>query len=328
MTPRGETAPEDPRLRAARRAVNLRTGFSIHLVVYVCVCCLLSVVATPFVGAVVALAWGVGLALHGFITVALGPLRRKWSEEALRDAPGPALPVAAPSRHAASPRHARDLEALSAGIAHELRNPITAAKSLVAQLAEDPQSPDAKEYARVAVEELDRAERSIAHLLRYAREEALSPRETTLGAVLDSALEPLKERAERLGAELRREDPEPPCALRADPEKLRRVVLNLVGNALDALEAAGTASPRVELSLGTNLAGTSAWLRVRDNGPGVPEGERERLFTVFHSTRKEGTGLGLALSRKLVEAHGGTLECVPPSGPGAEFVVTLPVEGP
>jgi signal transduction histidine kinase len=329
MNALGDTAAEDPRLRAARRTVNLRTGFSIHLLVYVCVCCMLSIVATPFVGVIVGAAWGVGVAIHGFVTLFLGPLRRRWTEEALQEAPAlPTTPLRTAPGTAGDARHARALEALSAGIAHELRNPIAAAKSLVSQLAEDPTGPDAKEYARVAVEELDRAERSIAHLLRYARDEGLHPRELTLTAVLDQALEPLLERFSRAGVTLKRVDPEPAVSLRADPEKLRRVVHNLVGNALDALEEAHTLSPWVELQTGTNLAGTEAWLRVRDNGPGVPQGARGRLFTVFYTTRKEGTGLGLALSRRLVEAHGGSLECAGPEGEGAEFVVTLPREGP
>jgi signal transduction histidine kinase len=104
------------------------------------------------------------------------------------------------------------------------------------------------------------------------------------------------------------------------------VVINLVGNALDALREAGTPAPRVSLSMGQNLAGTELWLRVRDNGPGIDPGLRERLFSPFHTTKSGGTGLGLPICRKLVEAHGGSLELCSPPGTGAEFLITLPRE--
>ena len=79
-------------------------------------------------------------------------------------------------------RHVRSLEDLSAQVAHEIRNPITAAKSLVQQMGEDPTSAENVGYAKVALEELDRVERSVAHLLRYAREEDLRLAEVSLGS--------------------------------------------------------------------------------------------------------------------------------------------------
>jgi len=90
--------------------------------------------------------------------------------------------------------HARNLEELSASIAHEIRNPITAAKSLVQQLGEDPGSAENVEYANIALQELDRVEKSISHLLRYAREEEMNPRPMKLADAIESALETVRER--------------------------------------------------------------------------------------------------------------------------------------
>jgi C4-dicarboxylate-specific signal transduction histidine kinase len=117
--------------------------------------------------------------------------------------------------------------------------------------------------------------------------------------------------------------------VRGDAEKLRRVVINLVQNALDALEGSHTASPSIEVSTGENLAATEVWLRVRDNGPGIDAAQIDRIFTPFHTTKESGTGLGLAISRKIVEAHGGTLEAraAAADGRGAELVVVLPKAG-
>ena len=112
----------------------------------------------------------------------------------------------------------------------------------------------------------------------------------------------------------------------ADPEKLRRVLLNLLGNALDAFEEAHTPSPQLEIQAGHNLAGTELWLRVRDNGPGMDDGRLGKIFNPFYTSKSHGTGLGLAISKKLLAAHGGTIEAHSRPGAGTEFLLTLPRE--
>jgi signal transduction histidine kinase len=109
-----------------------------------------------------------------------------------------------------------------------------------------------------------------------------------------------------------------------DPEKLRRVVLNLVGNSIDALEENRAEHPRIEISVGDNLAGSEVWLKVRDNGPGMDDETQQKVFRPFYTSKANGTGLGLAISRKLVDAHGGTIEIDSSPGKGCEFVLTFP----
>ncbi len=219
--------------------------------------------------------------------------------------------------------HARSMQELSASIAHEISNPITAAKSLVQQMEEDPAAQENIEYARVALEELSRVERSVSHLLRFARDEELRRRPLRLCEVADSAVETFRDRAARSGVEIVC-DLDQAGELDGDAEKLRRVVINLVGNALDALEESGKPGGRIDVSLGENLAGTEVWLRVADNGPGIDGVTREHLFSPFHTSKESGTGLGLPISRKLVDAHGGGIEVRSEPGEGTEFVVTLP----
>ncbi len=219
--------------------------------------------------------------------------------------------------------HARSMETLSASIAHEIRNPITAAKSLVQQMEEDPTAAENVEYARVALEELHRVERSVSHLLRFAREEEMGIGDVRMADVIDSALETFRDRLARSGIELVRE-PGGAGALRGDAEQLRRVIINLVGNAIDALDESFTPNPRIELALGENLAGREVWVRIRDNGPGIDAEALSKLFSPFYTSKANGTGLGLAISRKLIEAHRGTLEARSQPGAGAEFLLTLP----
>jgi signal transduction histidine kinase len=101
--------------------------------------------------------------------------------------------------------------------------------------------------------------------------------------------------------------------------KLRQVILNLVKN---AAEAAGTGG-RVEVRIGETPGG-GAEVAVSDTGPGLSEATRDRLFEPFFTTKPAGTGLGLAVSQGIVQAHGGTLDVESPPGRGARFTVRLP----
>ncbi len=311
---------DDPIRRRARRAAGRLVWFLGHLIVWSLGILVLLVTAGWYPALVVALAWGIGLASHGFFAVvAPGLLRRRTDAEVVRQLQG----SAAAARRQLEGRHARSLEELSASVAHEIRNPITAAKSLVQQMGEDPMSPDHAEYARTALEELDRVERSVSHLLRYARDEELKLEDVDLASVLDAALRALEERRARSQARIER-DVDVTARLRGDPEQLRRVLMNLVGNALDALDDAATSDPWVRISLGRSLAGTEVWVRVRDNGPGIAPALLDKIWSPFQTSKKNGTGLGLAITRKLVEAHGGTIEVTSAPAQGCEFVATFP----
>jgi len=310
--------------RKVQRAAGHRIAFIGHAVIWFSVCLFLLVVAGFFPALVVALAWGIGLSAHGFFGVVAPALRSRWVDREV----GHRLHVSVThERRALESRHARSLEQLSASVAHEIRNPITAAKSLVQQIAEDPLSVANAEYATVAVAELDRVERSVSHLLRFAREEPLELRETQIDAVVDSALDTLRERIDKAAARIDKRA-EGDGWLYADAEKLRRAVINLVSNALDALADSGFPDPTVELTSGANLAGDEVWLRIRDNGPGIESARLAKIFDPFQTFKEGGTGLGLAITRKLIEAHGGTLEVKSALGAGTEFVLVLPRHGP
>ncbi len=274
----------------------------------------------PVAGVIVLIVWGSGLARKAYELFFEPRLRERLVEQEVRKQVQATLSQERPLLEG---EHARSLEQLSASIAHEIRNPITAAKSLVQQMEEDPTSRENVEYARVALEELHRVERSVSHLLRFARDEEMGFSDLNMADVIDSALETFRDRLERRSVGLeRRIDCE--GALRGDAEKLRRVLINLVGNALDAFEEAGTREPRLEVSMGENLAGSEVWLRIKDNGPGIEPEARRRLFNPFYTSKANGTGLGLPISKKLVDAHGGSIEVESEPGAGAEFLITLP----
>jgi signal transduction histidine kinase len=320
---RKKVSPEERAMKEARDAVSRRVGFYGHLVPYVTVCVFLLLVAGFRVALIVALAWGIGVAAHYYGAMLAPELRKRWTEEEMRRR----MPEeVSRSRRELEGRHARNLEHLSASIAHEIRNPITAAKSLLQQMGEDPHSAENVEYAAVALQELERVERSISHLLRYARDEELRPQSVDLSSIVASALDSLRERSARSGVALR-VDTEAAGTLVGDPEQLRRLVINLVGNALDALDARPSPPPRIDVEAGRNLAGSEIWLRVRDNGPGIERERLDKIWTPFHTSKSQGTGLGLPIARKIAESHGGSIEVESEPGKGTEFRVTLPRDG-
>ncbi len=316
-----EAGPESAALATARRRANHRVAFLGHVLVFIGMVPFLLVVAGFLPAFIVGLAWGTLVAAHGYFFV-LGPeLRERFIADEIERRVTTSV---VSERRSLGEEHARAMHRLSASVAHEIRNPITAAKSLVQQISEDPRSEKNVEYARVAVEELDRVERSIASLLRYARAEELSMTDVRLASVVDSALSSLRDKLD--GVAVKREHAEDD-GLRGDAEALRRVVINLVTNALDAIEERAPESPEIAIATGHSLAGTEMWLRVRDNGTGLDGADAEAMFDPLRTTKEGGTGLGLAITRKLVEAHGGRIEVVAGLVEGCEMIVTLPRAG-
>ena len=316
-----DLTPEDREHRVAVRRANQRFGFLTHAGTYAATLVLLLVTTRSIrVVLFVGLSWGIGLFFHYVWSLAAPRVRDRWVEAEVgeRSERG-----AKSERRHVETRSRRSLEDLSASIAHEIRNPITAAKSLVQQMGEDPASDENLDFAGLALSELDRVERSISHLLRYARDEEPRFAPVRLRELCEAGADGLRDRATALGVELT-VDFDREGEMRGDAEKLRRVIENLIANAIDALAESGTPLAKVELLGGENLAGSEVWLRVIDNGPGIPSEEQGIIWSPFFTTKESGTGLGLALSRKAIEAHGGRIELLSDPRTGSEFVLTFP----
>jgi signal transduction histidine kinase len=315
--------PEQRAYREAKAAANRKIGFLAHAIPFAAVNLMLLLVAGFRPAMIVSLTWGIGLAVHWFFAIAAPGMRQRMIDQEVRRRVHQGV---SDERVSLEGDHQRRLEELSASIAHEIRNPITAAKSLVQQMGEDPAASDNVEYAKVALDELQRVEKSVAHLLRYAREEEVAVTEVRIGEVVESAIETFRDRIEQIGVTVESDVLEA-GTMQGDPDKLRRVLINLLGNALDAFQESHTPSPLIAVQAGENLAGTEVWVRVRDNGPGIEPAQLERVFDPFYTSKSSGTGLGLAISKKLVDAHGGSIEAQSQPGSGTEFVITFPKAG-
>jgi signal transduction histidine kinase len=219
--------------------------------------------------------------------------------------------------------HAEKLAALgelSARIAHEIRNPVTAARSLAQQLTREPEMAFAAEH-RLILAELERVERQIATLLRFARREEYRLVRADLAALVATACEDLGPQLAAAGIDIAVRTDESPG--RFDVDKIRQVAINLIENARDALELVEAGQRHVWVSVERCDGRTR--LRVADDGPGVPDEELARLFEPFYSRKPQGTGLGLAIVRRTVEAHGGRIAARRRPGGGLCFDVDLPL---
>ena len=319
---------EDETLRRARRRAAAEVGFYTHLMSYLGVMAFLALInlfTTRYPWFVwPALGWGVGLFSHYMAVFGSRMLRQRYFDPAV-DREVRREKVVMQTEKQAS------IDELSSTIAHEIRNPIAAAKSLVQQMGEDPQSVENVEYAKVALGELDRVERRISHLLKYAKEEEYSFAPVNVATVVDAALTQMRAKLDAAKVSVVRNYIAGPTVL-ADGEKLRQVFANILDNAIDALDTV-VEGRRVELFIenGTRSAvdgmtrGATATVRVRDNGCGIPADKVDRIFNPFFTTKEKGTGLGMAISRKIVEAHEGAIDVVSETGRGTEFLVTLPL---
>jgi signal transduction histidine kinase len=207
---------------------------------------------------------------------------------------------------------------LSAGLAHEIRNPLGAIRGTAEILKEgvDPDDPR-HEFAEILVREVDRLNHVLENFLRFARQTPPEQGTFNLNAVVREVLDLTRRQAERSSVAVIVRLAELP-ELIGDGGQLRQALLNLVLNALQVMPDGG------QLSVTTRHAGNRAEVLITDSGPGIPAGDETRIFKTFVTTRPDGTGLGLPISQRIVASHGGQITVASTPGAGATFTVALP----
>jgi len=215
-------------------------------------------------------------------------------------------------------------------VTHELRTPLTSIRALAELMADDPQMPDGQrqQFMRIIVTETERLSRLVNQVLDLAKIESGHAQwhntDVDLTELLKSAVKTTAEMFHERGTEVRLVLPAQPVVLRADPDRLTQVVLNLLSNAAKFVPAE---HGRVDVDL-TPLA-DRVRVTITDNGPGVPQSEQTLIFEKFHQGqgggyRPQGTGLGLPISRQIVEHFGGRIWVDAQTRSGASFVFELP----
>ena len=213
---------------------------------------------------------------------------------------------------------------LSAVVAHEVRNPLAVIFNAVSALRRlVPREGDAGRMIDTVREEAERLNRIVGDLLGFARPVTPHMQPEALGPLVDSALAAALATASAEAASAIVPSVEVPDALphaRIDARLMRQALLNVILNAIDAMPSGGRLGIRVEHDAPNERLRFS----VSDTGPGIPDEVRAHMFEPFFTTRAAGTGLGLAVVKRIVEAHGGEVVVASPSGVGTTFTLVVP----
>ena len=214
---------------------------------------------------------------------------------------------------------------LTATVSHEIRNPLGTVRNALFSIAEDFKRKEPKRFSRsleLAERNIRRCDRIITELLDYARVRELEMEPTEI----DPWLEELLEELVLPDGIVREQAFESGVVLRFDPEQLRRAVINLHTNAVQAVQEPGASEAKFRIE--TKVRAGQMEIRVLDRGPGVSEEARQHLFEPLFSTKSFGVGLGLSVVRNIAEAHGGLarLENRPEGGAVATLAIPLQVK--
>jgi signal transduction histidine kinase len=214
---------------------------------------------------------------------------------------------------------------MAAAVAHGMRNPLASLRASAQLARRHPESPAAREQLDAIIEEVDRLDRRISHLLSFARPAPFRPLVERLPQLVEGLLPSFGELLRERKVELRMSLPPELPDVRVDPMQLEQALVEIVSNAIDAMPMGGTltVSGREERA-GENGRGREVVLEITDTGPGIPPETIAQVCEPFFTTRAEGTGLGLAIAKRYVEQNGGALEIASTVGEGTTVRLHLP----
>jgi two-component system sensor histidine kinase HydH len=219
-------------------------------------------------------------------------------------------------------QHLTSLGSLAAGVAHEIRNPLSSIKGFATYFRERYRdNPEDEKTAGIMIQEVDRLNRVISQLLDYARPMTMQRQEIHVQDVIRQALRMIETQAREKGITLQADLPAGIRAAGIDPDRMQQVFLNLYLNALGAMETGGMLSVAL-----TELPEGRIRIEVRDTGVGIAPQDLGRIFDPYFTTKPSGTGLGLAIVQKIIDAHGGEIQVESTPVQGTTVTILLPAK--
>ena len=210
---------------------------------------------------------------------------------------------------------------MAAGVAHEVRNPLSSIKGFATLLGSRfPVESEEGEAAKLLITEVERLNRSITELLTYARPLPLAIAEIEIEPFIEASLKLIQSDARELGVAVHHEIALARKQVRLDKDRLNQVLLNLYLNSLQAMEHGG----ELQVSVHEGDQSGSIAIDVRDTGCGIAKDNLERVMDPYFTTKPEGTGLGLAMVYKIIDEHGGTIRIASQEGEGTTVTIILP----
>jgi|WetSurMetagenome_2_1015567.scaffolds.fasta_scaffold09579_2 two-component system, NtrC family, sensor histidine kinase HydH len=209
---------------------------------------------------------------------------------------------------------------LSAGIAHEIRNPLGSIQGAVDILVQDLPPEDPKcEFAQIVRKEVSRLDKLTGEILQFSK--PAPPKQSPIDwrEIVTAACRLCEDQAHRQGVEISKRAESPTATILVDPEQIKQVLINILINAIQAQPGGG------RIAIQGDIQADQLVISIRDSGPGMPLEQLDRIFDPFFTTRREGTGLGLSISFQLVKNNGGRIRATSEPGQGSCFHVSFPV---
>ena len=209
---------------------------------------------------------------------------------------------------------------LVAEITHEIKNPLVMIGGFAHQLTRNTQDEKSLNKLKIISDEVRRLENLLTELREIYRPKSLNLEPININTLLEEIYAFSKEDCQRSHIAIQLKKATEPLVVEGDRGKLKQVFLNLVKNAMEALEKGGN------LIIQSDLLEEQVIITITDNGPGIQQKDRDKLFTPFFTTKQRGTGLGLSVSKKIIEDHpGGSLTLDSEEGKGTTVRITLPL---
>jgi two-component system sensor histidine kinase HydH len=211
---------------------------------------------------------------------------------------------------------------LAAGVAHEIRNPLSSIKGLATYFKERyRENPDDQQIANIVIQEVDRLNRVVGQLLDFARPVKISRKSTPIKTLIEDSLKLVEVQAADKNINIEPHFPAEMHPIFVDPDRLNQVLLNLYLNAIESMDEGG----KLDVWISNSEYQNSIEIRIADNGSGISPGDLAHIFDPYFTTKAAGTGLGLAIVHNIVEAHGGKVKVDSKLGEGAIFTIHLPL---
>ena len=211
---------------------------------------------------------------------------------------------------------------LAAGVAHEIRNPLSSIKGIAAYFKNkfDEDSSD-KEMAGVMIQEVDRLNRVISELLEFARPPEIKLKKTDVNSLIEHSVRLIEKEASSKDIAIKLDLSQQPLPAEIDSDRFSQCLLNLYLNSLQAMEKGGQLSIKDSLTDDSHII-----IEIKDTGSGIKAENLNKIFDPYYTTKTKGTGLGLAIVHKIIEAHNGNIKVRSAPGQGTTFIIGIPAK--
>lgn len=211
---------------------------------------------------------------------------------------------------------------LAAGVAHEIRNPLSSIKGLATYFKERYQDKlDDQQIANIMIQEVDRLNRVVGQLLDFARPIKISKKPISMQALIEDSLKLVERQASEKNIKIETRFPSQMDTVSVDPDRINQVLLNLYLNAIDSMDEGG----RLAIRIPNSEQKHNTEIKIMDDGTGISREDLAHIFDPYFTTKATGTGLGLAIVHNIVDAHGGKVMVESHPGRGTTFTIRLPL---